>query len=357
MPPAVYQIAKQPGGNKGYYLSKLHDRFILPDVLYGNIESLAIRVWNTFIIGKTSTGILLTGESGSGKSLLAEVISNLAISKGVPVVYITSIKIQPELVDFLKSLSNVVIYMDEFGKCTDYNTQNKMLSFFSDTVCRRLYVITENSQYEINKFIRNRPGRIRYHIDYKKIPKDIAVDYLKKNVEDLKFREEIYRLYTVSKVFSFDHLQAICSEHNRYPNDTIDDLIRILNLGILAKPYVVRVEKAFDNVSKTRILDEDISYNKNADFDNMFDTFRGVTFSIYLPIERFEGGLPDFTSYRKNKEGEITHAAYTFTTNVEKCTYKDERYIFKNDLVTVYFIRWRDDVLSGSNDIDLSPYE
>lgn len=361
MPPAVYQVVYDKQNDR-YYLGKVHDKFKLPDVLYGNIKSLAVRVWNTFIIGKVSTGILLTGESGSGKSLLAEVISNLAIEKGVPVVYITAIEVGPTLIDFLKSLNNVVVFMDEFGKCTAYKDQNKMLSFFSDTVNRRLYLITENSQWEVSNYIRNRPGRIRYHIDYKKIPKDIAIDYLKKNVSDLKFREEVYRLYATSRVFSFDHLQAICSEHARYPEDSVDELVRVLNLGVLSKPYLVKVEAIIINKTGERVPDDDISYNKNFDFDDAFDSYRGITVSAYLPETLFDPDQPttgpfDRPQVRRDEEGKITHRLYSINPNLDKCTYRDEKYIFKDEYITAYIIRWRDNVLSGTEDIMFSPYE
>lgn len=253
-----------------YSLELYQGQFKLPPILYGDVERHAIRVWNTFALSRKSTGILLTGESGSGKSLLAEVICNKAISKDVPVIYITAVEIKPELLQTLQRLTDVVIYIDEFGKCSEHRVQDKMLSFLSDTNTRKLFILTENDQWMVNRFILNRPGRIRYHLDYKKIPKSIVIDYLNRNVEekDKPFREAVYNLYKESKVFSFDHLQTLVSEHERYPEDDLDTLLDVLNMGVLAKPYMVNIKKVINLKTKEELKEEDYSYKKRYEFED-----------------------------------------------------------------------------------------
>ena len=346
--PGVYQIVYYKE-NERYGLIKLHDSFTLPPILYGNIERNAIRVWNTFCKGETSTGILLTGQSGSGKSLLAEVICNLAVSKGVPVIYLTAIEVKPELLTLLTSLSDVVVYMDEFGKCTNSNMQDKMLSFFADTTAKRLYIVTENDKWSINRFILNRPGRIRYHIEYKKVPKDMIIDYLNRNVSDAKFKEELYRLYASSSVFSFDHLQALCTEHDRYPDDDIESLVKILNLGILDKPYVIKVEKVIDVSTNEEIPLEKVKYNTNLDFEDYFESFRGFSVSVNIPKERL--GTKG-SSFIPDDNGDIVW--WFHDIKAANCTYLDDKFIYedKNDkFVKIYIVKWKHDMLSGTEDI------
>lgn len=281
---------------KRYVLNQGQDKFTLPPVLYGNIQEIAIRVWNTFSISKVSTGILLTGESGSGKSLLAEVICNTALARKIPVIYITAIPVEPELIEILQRLSNVVIYMDEFGKCTRTDMQNTMLSFFSDTSTRKLFILTENQTWMVSNFILNRPGRIRYHIDYQKVPKSILTDYLEKNTKPDEFREEIYKLYNESKIFSFDHLQTLVSEHDRYPNDDLNDLLEILNLGALAKPYLVHVVSILDKTTNKILPRNRYMYNATYEFAEWIRyRYNDLGISIYKdkdekePDQRFNG--------------------------------------------------------------------
>lgn len=341
--PAVYQVVYNKNDDR-YSIVMTSDKFKLPDILYGNIERNAIRVWNTFATGKISTGILLTGESGSGKSLLGEVICNTAISKGIPVMYLTAVDMTANLLQILGSLTDVVVYMDELGKCANHSTQDKMLSFFSDTNSRRLYIITENSKWSINSYIRNRPGRIRYHIEYKKVPKDIIVDYLNRNVEDIKFREDVFRLYINSSTFSFDHLQALCTEHERYPDDTLDDLVRILNLGILEKPWLVKIESVINAKTNETVPMEKVDYNKRTNYEDEFESYRGLDFRVKLPKTQVSTH-PDLLPDKDDPE-----TWWMFNAKASNCIYKDEKFIFKDKNVIVTIIKYKEDILSSELD-------
>lgn len=317
---------------KRYVLVQGQDKFKLPPVLYGNIQEIAIRVWNTFSISKVSTGILLTGESGSGKSLLAEVICNTALERKIPVIYITAIPVEPELIEILQRLSNVVIYMDEFGKCTRTDMQNTMLSFFSDTTTRKLFILTENQTWMVSNFILNRPGRIRYHIDYQKVPKSILTDYLEKNTKPDAFREEIFKLYNESKVFSFDHLQTLVSEHDRYPNDDLNDLLEILNLGALAKPYLVHVVSILDKTTNKILSRKRYSYSTTYEFAEWIRyKYNDIGITIYKdpdekqPDIRFRGG------------DQIRYFVQYGETVVDK-----DNFVFEEDDFVITFTKTRD---------------
>ena len=54
----------------GYYLQKV-DSFGDPGRMYGNIDKRAERIMSTFLDRPRTTGVLLAGEKGSGKSQLA----------------------------------------------------------------------------------------------------------------------------------------------------------------------------------------------------------------------------------------------------------------------------------------------
>lgn len=239
----IYYIQKDDNANY-YFAVKSADKFILPKKIYGNVERLAIRVWNTFAVTKKSTGIMLTGNKGSGKTILGEIISNLAIDRGLPVYMITEIDITLELVSYIRNLNHCVVFLDEFGKNVDSKTMDQMLTMFSDvnSSCK-LFILTENSLDRISIFIKDRPGRIRYHLDFEKLGIDIYEDYLITNPVDPNFKKDLDNLYYKAKEFSFDILEAIVSEHIRFPNETLEDLLTVLNCKSLLKPKTLYLER------------------------------------------------------------------------------------------------------------------
>ena len=219
----IYYIQKDDNANY-YFAVKSADKFILPKKIYGNVERLAIRVWNTFAVTKKSTGIMLTGNKGSGKTILGEIISNLAIDRGLPVYMITEIDITLELVSYIRNLNHCVVFLDVNSSC-------------------KLFILTENSLDRISIFIKDRPGRIRYHLDFEKLGIDIYEDYLITNPVDPNFKKDLDNLYFKAKEFSFDILGAIVSEHLRFPNETLEDLLTVLNCKSLLKPKTLYLER------------------------------------------------------------------------------------------------------------------
>ncbi len=205
--PVIYYI-KHNKEMDYYYLEPRLDKYKIPEKLYGDTRKIAIRVWNTYVQDKKSTGILLTGQAGTGKSLLGEVIANIALDNSIPVVVVSEIEVTINLISFIST----------------------------------------------SGYIRNRPGRIRYHIDYNRIDKKVLLEYCEDSKVGEEFIAQLLDKYDRSTVFTFDHLQAIVSEHKRYPADTIDELINILNLGFLEKPKVYKLS-SINNIKSKEVVE------------------------------------------------------------------------------------------------------
>jgi len=241
----VYKV--KDDGKKNYYLELKENMFITPEKLYGDMEILALRFWKAFAISKGSMGIMLTGASGSGKTALSMVLSNIAITNNMFVVEVSEITATIELVRFLDSLNNAVILYDEFGKNFNINLQDKMLTMLSNVnYSKKLFIITENETRDISRYIRNRPGRVRYHIDFTRISKTVIDEVCKDYSVDRDFYDELIRVYNKSTVFSFDHLMALVTEHNNNPKDSFEYILGILNLDILTKQEMVSVLEVID---------------------------------------------------------------------------------------------------------------
>ena len=59
----------------GLFLTTTPD-FQVPTKVYGNTTRNSERIWKTFQARGKSTGVLLSGEKGSGKTLLAKDVAN-----------------------------------------------------------------------------------------------------------------------------------------------------------------------------------------------------------------------------------------------------------------------------------------
>ena len=250
-PPMVYKVGFDTVNKVHYLIEDIH-RFNEPVKYYGNIVKYSNHFFNTFNMSKGSMGVMLVGAAGTGKTLMSERIANLALTNGYKVVKVVNIKVDIALIDFIDSLGDTVVLLDEFAKNFYHDMQNKMLTTLSnDSGGKKLFIITENSKSMISPLIRNRPGRVRYRLYFGKLEKDVISEYCKDyNVKNI-FLDELLGLYDSSATFSFDHLQALVSEHLMYPTYTVKELIGILNLDILggAKKYkLVEVEDLDGNL-------------------------------------------------------------------------------------------------------------
>ena len=233
--PAVYQLTYVD--KEGYSLTYKMPRFEVHGKNYGKINEHINTFWARFLSITGSMGVMLTGSAGSGKTRVAELLANLAIDNGMCVVLVTEVKVSIELLPFIDSLHNMVIIFDEFSKNFDMRIQNKMLTMFSSIGPRRkLYVITENDRRTVSPFVRTRPGRVKYAIDYERLEDEVVEEYCTDNDVDPDVYKDILDLHSKAPKFTFDHLMAIVSEHKFTPNKTLDQLLEILNLDDLVVP-------------------------------------------------------------------------------------------------------------------------
>lgn len=273
---AIYQIAKD---KDVYYLNPYAKAFELPEKVYGKLDVLASRFWRTFSLSNKSMGAMFTGTSGSGKTTLAELLGNFGLANGFNVVLVTDLNADIELVRFIDRLERCVIVFDEFAKNFDYKLQDKMLTMFNDlSRSKKFFIITENDSKDINQFLRNRPGRIRYHVDFKRIKEFVIEDYCIDMQIDFNssFYKDLLEVYGKALTFSFDHLQALVDEHKKYPDDTLEELIEVLNLEILTKEEKLSISKCIDvsdsnDIKEVELDDSNVNMDKKA-----FDSGRSI---------------------------------------------------------------------------------
>lgn len=239
LPAQVYAL--QYNDFTGFYLDIIKDQLAVPEKIYGNVHLRADKCLNTYRTRKLSTGILMTGDKGTGKTLLMSVLANRVVSElGLPVILIREAYQGEPFSSFIEMVGECCLVFDEFGKTyrqrnreDDGAKQTALLSLLDGVdKTKRLIIMTENNKYDISEFMLNRPSRIFYHFEYKKLEEESIIDYCKDHELPADRIEDIAELARASRIFSFDMLQTIVEEHLRYPDETISSIIKELNIDI-----------------------------------------------------------------------------------------------------------------------------
>ena len=227
LPVGNYIIKDNPLGPM--YFEKV-DGFEMPKKLYGDTAEKAERILNTFQTRKGTTGVLLSGEKGSGKTLLAKLLS---INSGMPVIMVNSPYRGDKFSKLLQDLTQpAVILFDEFEKV--YNDsdgeQDALLSLLDGVfTTKKLFVFTCNEIYKINNCMKNRPGRIFYSLEFKGLTVKFIEDYCQDNLNNKEHIDSVANLSLMFREFNFDMLTALCEEMNRY-NEDPHQALKMLNI-------------------------------------------------------------------------------------------------------------------------------
>ncbi len=227
LPVGTYVIKRAPFDGPLYF-DQVPD-FTLPSKLYGDTTTHSERILSTFSTRPNSTGVLLAGEKGSGKTLLAK---HLAIKSGLPVILVNdpwSGNLFNALVSSLQQ--EAVFVFDEFEKVyREQESQEGLLTlldgFFSS---KKLFILTCNDIYKVNDHLKNRPGRLFYFIKYK----GLSIEFVKEYCEDKLLNKDninsVCNLSMLFEEFNFDMLASVVEEMNRYGEDA-HDAVKILNV-------------------------------------------------------------------------------------------------------------------------------
>jgi hypothetical protein len=231
LPVGTYTVGAHP--SKGFYLKPITE-FNISGKVYGNTGDRAERIMTTFHSRPNATGVLLNGEKGSGKTMLAKLISQKAAGQGISTLVINTPFCGDSFNTFIQSINEpCVIVFDEFEKVFDEKEQEATLTLLDGVYpTKKLFVLTVNDKYRVNQHMRNRPGRIFYMIDYKGLDADFIREYCQDTLINKDHIEQIVRLTMMFDSFNFDMLKALVEEMNRY-NETPNQALEMLN----AKPF------------------------------------------------------------------------------------------------------------------------
>jgi hypothetical protein len=312
LPVGNYTVNQDMMGN--LFLQQI-ESFTIGTKLYGDTTRHTGRIFSTFMDRDVSTGVLLNGEKGSGKSLLAKNLSVTAAEAGVPTIVINQPWVGDKFNTLIQSIEQpCVVLFDEFEKVYDEDSQEQMLTLLDGVFpSKKLFILTCNDKWRIDKHMRNRPGRIFYMLDFKGLDADFIREYCEDRLNAKEYIERIVQITGTFSAFNFDMLKALVEEMNRY-NEPPQEAMKMLN----AKPeYSEECRyKVYLHVDGKLVEQEDV--NDEEWRGNPLNKQVRISYRIY---EKDENGEEDYG----------WHYANFATTDLKKIENDGTRFMFENE--------------------------
>lgn len=229
--PGVYTLKFVP--RRGPALLRQKD-FELPVKTFDPIGQYHDRIIRTYLDRPRSTGVILEGERGSGKSLLAKTLScTLQKDHAIPTLLIDNPFDEEGAQMFRELLSGIdqriVVIFDEFEKNFEDDQQKMILTLLDGMYqTQDLFIMTVNDRYGINEHMRNRPSRLYYSISFKGITESAVREFCQERLVDQSRLDGILRMHERFRDMNFDILQTLVEEMNRF-GESAQEAARLLN--------------------------------------------------------------------------------------------------------------------------------
>jgi len=238
LPAKTFSISWDDDRNQ-YFLRVVED-MVVPSKIYGKTQEHVARVIKTFEERTTTTGIMLSGNKGSGKTLFTKLISEqLRVTENIPTIIINEPHCGEDFNKFIQSIEQpVIIVFDEFEKVYDKKQQKTLLTILDGTyTSKKLFILTCNNMWEVDEHMINRPGRLFYNFKYDGISIEFIKEYSSDNLKS-SLHYHIPKLQNLANIildFNFDMLKAIVEELNRFEDTDLKTVLEIMNIEIISR--------------------------------------------------------------------------------------------------------------------------
>lgn len=313
LPVANYVVKVDANGN--LYLEMVED-FPIPGKLYGDTVKQTDRILNTFMSRPAQTGVMLTGEKGSGKSLLAKNISIEAAKMGVPTLIVNAPFAGDKFNTFIQNIDQpVIVLFDEFEKVYDKESQEHILTLLDGVFpSKKLFLLTCNDKYRVDRNMSNRPGRLYYFIEFSGLSADFVREYCEDNLQNKSNIEMLCNYSIVFSKFNFDMLKAMVEEMNRY-DETPEQVAAWLN----TKPELSSKETFNVTLSGLNVTGEVLKVD---------NTWSGNPLSDTIVIDYFVKNLTDTDDDDDTSEWLDIHFS---AKDIKSVSAKTQKFVFENE--------------------------
>lgn len=236
LPAKTYKVCFSD--REGFFLTSAEDVHNTEKV-YGDLLVKTLKVFNAYDRSQRSVGVLMSGEKGIGKTMMARLICEKAMERGLPVIIIQDYV--PGIASFIGSINQpALLLFDEFEKMfgqgkdrrgdSDAGGQPEMLSLLDGLYSSKwLFVMTCNREQSISQYLVGRPGRIHYHFRFTPPTATEIEEYLKDNIPAECF-DQIPKVITFARFnkINYDALRAIAFEFQL--GGDFDTFVKDLNI-------------------------------------------------------------------------------------------------------------------------------
>lgn len=354
LPVGNYVIKQDPFEN--LFLEHIED-FDVPSKVYGNVLRQTDRVINTFNKRDKSTGVLMTGEKGSGKTMLSKNICIEMAKKGIPTIVINQPWHGEKFNTLIQSIQQpAIILFDEFEKVYNREEQEQMLTLLDGVYSgRKMFILTCNDRWRIDNHMRNRPGRIYYYFDFRGVEEEFIREYCRDNLKNTSHIDTLCSIAGVFSAFNFDMLKATVEEMNRY-DETPQEALRVLNVraefdsGSAYDVKIYRGDEEADRISPshwtgTPLAKDDLefSYHIKHPRDSRVNEVKGKQEPALLASLAVMCADDDCVATPPDDENEYGWMEIGLNPgDLVKMDSKTGRFIFEKDGVTVILNRVRE---------------